>query len=126
MSGRRILVVGSANTDLVMGVDSGPMHMAVAMDTPTVHLFGPVSPAAFGPWGDPARHVVVQASYADEPCHGRSCNRLDFAGQDLAQHRCMASISLEEALAAAEGLLSRRDLRWQERCPEGAEARPGT
>ena len=111
---------------LVMGVDSGPLHLAVAMGTPTVHLFGPVSPVAFGPWGDPARHVVVQASYADEPCHGRPCNRLDFAGQELAEHRCVASITLEDALAAAEGLRSRRAVRPPERFQEGAEAHPGT
>jgi ADP-heptose:LPS heptosyltransferase len=109
--------------DLVMGVDSGPMHMAVAVETPTVHLLGPVSPVAFGPWGAPGRHVVVQASYAEEPCRGRPCNRLDFAGSDLAQHRCMASIALEDVLAAAEGLLSRRDLKPPEGRPEAAEAR---
>jgi ADP-heptose:LPS heptosyltransferase len=114
--------------DLVLGVDSGPMHLAVAMDAPTVHLFGPVSPVAFGPWGDPERHVVVQASYAGEPCHGRPCNRLDYSGRDLADHRCMASISLEAALAATERLLNQRVQVQQtpEECREGAEARPGT
>jgi ADP-heptose:LPS heptosyltransferase len=108
--------------DLVMGVDSGPMHLAVAMDTPTVHLFGPVSPAVFGPWGDPGRHVVVQASYGEAPCHGGPCNRLDFAGNDLARHRCMASIALGDALSAAEGLLSRPARTSPERRPAGGVA----
>jgi ADP-heptose:LPS heptosyltransferase len=112
--------------DLALGVDSGPMHLAVAMDTPTVHLFGPVSPAGFGPWGDPARHVVVQASYAAEPCHGRPCNRLDFTEREMADHRCMASIGLQRALAAAEGLLSQLASPTPEGCPKGAEARPAT
>jgi ADP-heptose:LPS heptosyltransferase len=112
--------------DLVLGVDSGPMHLAVAMDTPTVHLFGPVSPAAFGPWGDPVRHVVVQATYGEAPCHGRPCDRLDFAGKDLAQHRCMASIALEDVLAGAEGLLSRTARISPEGYRAGGEADPET
>ncbi len=110
--------------DLVLGVDSGPMHLAVAMDAPTVHLFGPVSPVAFGPWGDPARHVVVQASFTEMPCHGQPCNRLDFTGKELAKHRCMASITLEAALAAADGLLSRRTMGSREAGSGAVEARP--
>ncbi len=96
--------------DLALGVDSGPMHLAVAVDVPSVHLFGPVSPAVFGPWGDPARHVVIQAKYEEAICHGGPCNRLDFESGELAAHHCMASISLEAVLAAADGLLSRRAL----------------
>ena len=48
-----------ARCRLVLGVDSGPLHLAVALGTPTVHLFGPVDSRAFGPWGNPAHHIVV-------------------------------------------------------------------
>jgi ADP-heptose:LPS heptosyltransferase len=112
--------------DLVLGVDSGPLHMAVAVDTPTVHLFGPVSPAAFGPWGDPVRHVVIQASYGETPCHGHPCDRLDYPAKYLAQHRCMATIALEDVLAAAEGLLSRTARISPEGYRAGAEGDPET
>jgi heptosyltransferase-2/heptosyltransferase-3 len=91
-----------ARCTLVLGVDSGPLHLAVAMDTPTVHLYGPVDPAAFGPWGDPERHGVVQAHYFDQLCHGRPCNRLDYAPAELPEHGCLATISVEEVVAAAE------------------------
>ena len=40
---------------LVIGPDSGPLHLAVAVRTPTVHLYGPVNRRAFGPWGSPQR-----------------------------------------------------------------------
>lgn len=97
-----------ALSDLVLGPDSGPLHLAVAMGTPTVHLYGPVDPATFGPWGDPQRHIVLQARYYDEPCRGRPCNRLDYSAAELAIHNCMATITVDEVLKAAEDLLSGR------------------
>jgi lipopolysaccharide heptosyltransferase II len=87
---------------LVLGVDSGPLHLAVAVGAPSVHLCGPVDPALFGPWGDPARHTVVQARYFDQPCHHRPCNRLDYAPAELTAHPCMATIEVAQVLEAAE------------------------
>jgi ADP-heptose:LPS heptosyltransferase len=86
---------------LVLGVDSGPLHLAVAVGAPTVHLYGPVDPALFGPWGDPVRHAVVQAQYFDQPCQRRPCNRLDYAPAELPAHPCMATITVEQVLEAA-------------------------
>ncbi len=63
------LVALLAHATLVLGVDSGPLHLAVSQGTPTVHLFGPTDPKRFGPWGDPARHRVVRAGLACSPCH---------------------------------------------------------
>jgi ADP-heptose:LPS heptosyltransferase len=95
-----------ARCRLVLGADSGPLHLAVAVGAPTVHLFGPIDPALFGPWGDPAQHVVVQARFFDEPCHNRPCNRLDYAGDELAQHTCMRTITVEDVVTAASRLLA--------------------
>jgi heptosyltransferase-2/heptosyltransferase-3 len=50
-----------ARCQLVVGADTGPMHLAVALGVPTVHLFGPFEPTLFGPWGDPTRHRIVRA-----------------------------------------------------------------
>jgi len=88
---------------LVMGSDSGPLHLAVAVGIPTIHLYGPVAPAKFGPWGDPARHVVLATSW---PC--APCNRLDWTPDVLGQHRCMADIAPEQVLGIAKRLLQER------------------
>lgn len=93
-----------AESDLVIGADSGPLHLAVAVGTPTIHLFGPADPALFGPWSErPAEHVVIRAN---SPC--APCNRLDFLPEELPRHRCMETISPAEVLQAAEALLLRR------------------
>lgn len=95
-----------ARCRLALGADSGPLHLAVAVGVPTVHLFGPVDPALFGPWGDPAQHIMLQARYFDEPCHNRPCNRLDYTTAELPQHLCMQTITAEDVLAAAERILN--------------------
>jgi lipopolysaccharide heptosyltransferase II len=88
---------------LVVGTDSGPMHLAVAMQTPSVHLFGPVSARTFGPWGDPARHIVLTSGLA---CI--ACNRLDYTQSELSAHPCVPLIAERQVLAAAEAALSSR------------------
>ena len=85
---------------LALGSDSGPMHLAVALGVRTIHLYGPVAPGKFGPWGDPARHAVLTTSW---PC--APCNRLDWTPDVLEQHRCMADIAPEQVLNLAQRLL---------------------
>jgi lipopolysaccharide heptosyltransferase II len=87
---------------LVIGVDSGPLHLAVSQDVPTVHLFGPVDHRTFGPWGDASRHLVVVSGKSCIPC-----NRLDYAPHELEEHDCARSITAESVLKAAETLLKR-------------------
>jgi len=89
-----------ARCQLVLGVDSGPLHLAVAVGTPTVHLFGPVDSLTFGPWGDPARHLVVTSEMNCIPC-----NRLDYAPAELHQHPCVRNITVEQVLEAVERLV---------------------
>ncbi len=84
--------------DLVLGSDSGPLHLAVAVGTPTVHLFGPSHPHLFGPWGDPERHVVIFSPWQCAPC-----GKFDWS--DLAEHGCVRDISEEIVLKAAGQLL---------------------
>ena len=85
---------------LVLGSDSGPLHLAVAVGAPTIHLYGPVPAAKFGPWGDPARQVVLASSWSCAPC-----DRLDWAPDVLAQHACMAAITPDDVIRAAHVLL---------------------
>ncbi len=91
---------------LALGPDCGPLHLAVAVGTPTVHLYGPASAVLFGPWGDPARHRVVMSDWACIPC-----NRLDYTENELPLHGCVRDIPLEQVIAAAEEVLTNRTVR---------------
>jgi heptosyltransferase-2/heptosyltransferase-3 len=87
---------------LVLGADCGPLHLAVAAGARTIHLYGPASTIKFGPWGDPADHVVLTTPWGCAPCH-----RLDWPAEVLAHHACMAAIQPEAVLLAAAGVLAR-------------------
>jgi lipopolysaccharide heptosyltransferase II len=89
-----------ARCRLALGVDSGPLHLAVAVGTPTVHLYGPVDSRTFGPWGDPARHVVLTSDMDCIPC-----NRLDYREDELEAHPCVRDISEAQVTEAARRLL---------------------
>lgn len=81
--------------DLVVGVDSGPLHLATATGTYTVTLFGPTDHARFGPWGPPERHQVVRSGLWCSPCGAvAACPR----GTQPAE--CMATIKPAQVLAA--------------------------
>lgn len=84
---------------LVAGVDSGPLHLAVAVGTPTVHLYGPSFVEQYGPWGAPDRHRVVTAGLRCPDCGNLSLARPEGAG-------CMLAISVDAAIAASEELVS--------------------
>jgi lipopolysaccharide heptosyltransferase II len=55
--------------DAVISNDSGPMHLAVSVGTPTVGIFGPTAARNSGPYG--ARHRAVQAHIYCGPCARR-------------------------------------------------------
>jgi ADP-heptose:LPS heptosyltransferase len=97
--GQLAAIYGTA--DLVLGSDSGPLHLAVATGAKTVHLYGPVPAAKFGPWGDPARNVVIQSNFACVPC-----DRLDWPPDALPLHGCMAAIEPQQVVDAALRLLT--------------------
>jgi ADP-heptose:LPS heptosyltransferase len=85
---------------LVMGVDSGPLHLAAAQGVPTIHLYGPGDSGRFGPWGDSARHVVIRADLWCSPCGVfKACPR------GLARPECMERIGVALVVAEARRLL---------------------
>jgi ADP-heptose:LPS heptosyltransferase len=53
---------------LVVGTDSGPLHLAAAVGAPTVRVYGPTDEAIFGPWGPPQKHVVLVNPLPCRPC----------------------------------------------------------
>lgn len=56
---------------VAIGPDSGPMHIASAVGTPVVALFGATSPARSGPWG--WHHLVVRGDVPCSPCYLSRC-----------------------------------------------------
>jgi heptosyltransferase-2 len=72
--------------DLFVTNDSGPMHLANALGTPVLALFGPTDPDATAPFQDPSAYL--HKAPPCWPCAYRDCP---------IDHRCMESISPEEA-----------------------------
>lgn len=60
-----------ARAALCIGPDSGPGHIAAAVGTRAVTIFGPTAPARTAPWG--SEHLVVQSSIGCSPCYRRTC-----------------------------------------------------
>ena len=75
--------------------DTGPMHLAAAVGTPVVALFGPTAPWRTGPFGE--GHQVVRAAPPCSPCFKRRC--------DANRCRCMADITAAQVLEAARRIL---------------------
>ena len=93
----RELAAVAANARLFFGVDSAPMHIAAAMGTPVVALFGPSSEKVWGPWRVPHRIVT-----SDDPC--RPCGNDGCGGGKVSE--CLTLLPVERALSAINELLA--------------------
>ncbi len=80
--------------EVCLTCDSGPMHIAAAVGTPTVALFGPTDPVRHRPYG--VGHTVIEKSVSCRPCYKRSCHRQD------APHLCTQEIGIDEVVTAVE------------------------
>jgi len=89
----RQLIVLIAHAFLFIGIDSGPMHMAAALNTPLVAIFGPQSKDRWGPYGE--GHTVIQKKWNCVPCRKQGCN-----GQGTS--RCLDELSAKEVIAVLE------------------------
>ena len=90
-------LVGRAR--LFVGVDSAPLHMASAMGTPAVVLFGPSGEVEWGPWH--IRSRVLTSSHSCRPCGHNGCG-----GGNRSQ--CLEVIPVERVLAACDELAHAR------------------
>ncbi|GAC1643652.1 MAG: glycosyltransferase family 9 protein [Herpetosiphon sp.] len=86
---------------LVLGVDSGPLHVAAAVGTPTLALFGPGDDQRFGPWGSGARQVCLRSELWCAPC-----GVLDRCPRGTAPSECMTLIRPEVVLDTARRMLN--------------------
>jgi len=80
----------------VITTDSGPMHLAAAVGTPVIALFGPTDPARTGPYG--TGHTIVRAGLSCSPCLLKKCSTKE----------CMVEITPEQVLAAVEKKLQEK------------------
>lgn len=76
--------------NLVITTDTGPMHLAAAVQAYVIALFGPTAPWRTGPYGP--NHVIIRKNLPCSPCLQKTCSA----------KRCMELISVEEVLAAAK------------------------
>ena len=85
-------VIGAAR--LFIGNDSGPMHLASAMQTPTIALFGQNTPLRYGPWEN--RNVTLYHRVECSPCAQTTCKR---------RPSCLELITLDEVKGAVDRVL---------------------
>lgn len=88
----------TARARLFLGVDSAPMHIAAAMGTPVVALFGPSGEHEWGPWQVPHRVVA-----SDHPC--RPCGNDGCGGSKVSE--CLVTLPVERVHSAINELLAR-------------------
>jgi lipopolysaccharide heptosyltransferase II len=85
---------------LLITNDGGPLHMAVALGTKTVSIFGPVDDKVYGPYPPSDSHIVIKKDLPCRPCYKNF--RMPYCERD---RECIKSISVEEVYQAARRLL---------------------
>ena len=81
---------------LFVGVDSAPMHMAAAMGTPVVVLFGPSGDKEWGPWM--TRHRIITTAHSCRPCGRDGCG-----GSKVSD--CLTTLPVDRVVVACHELL---------------------
>jgi lipopolysaccharide heptosyltransferase II len=82
---------------LVVANDTGPMHLAVAMKSKTIALFGPTSPKLTGPYGGGNYTVIWKTQRCDVPCYDVTC----------ADNSCMRQITVDDVFSKAQEMLKK-------------------
>jgi len=90
--------------DLLITGDTGPMHLAAAVGTPVVALFGPSDPARYGPRAALERVLVA----SEVPC--RPCGQVRLPPRRCRGHvpDCLDALSVDRVVDAANALLDER------------------
>jgi len=85
-----------AGAKVLIGVDSLPIHLAGAVRTPVVALFGPSGDIEWAPWQVP--HRIVTSPFACRPCGRAGCGDSQISD-------CLTAIPVSQVLAAVDALL---------------------
>ena len=84
------------HASIVVTTDSGPMHIAAAVGTPVVALFGPTDPRRTGPYG--TGHTVISMKLPCSPCFLKQCPTRE----------CMEGITVEEVFEVVKEKLGKK------------------
>jgi len=77
-----IAIISRAN--FIVSNDSGPMHIAAALNVPVFAIFGPTDPSRTGPYGK--GHTIIREDILCSPCFRKSCDEM----------KCMKDLSVEK------------------------------
>ena len=91
-------ILAMAAASLAISNDSGLMHIAAALGTPTMGIFGPTSPYHWAPLNGLAATVQTKTHVPCQPCHRPVCRMND--------HRCMRDIPPSDVVAIAGRVLA--------------------
>ena len=80
--------------------DSGLQHVAAAIGTPTIGIFGPTSPWHWAPLNPLAAAIETHTDVPCRPCHQPICR--------LVHHRCMREIPVAQVLPEVQRALAHR------------------
>jgi heptosyltransferase-2 len=90
-------ILAMAAASVAISNDSGLMHIAAGLGTPTMGIFGPTSPYLWAPLNGLAATVQTKTQLSCQPCQRTVCTMND--------HRCMRDISAAEIVAIAQRVL---------------------
>ncbi len=96
-------ILAMAAADVAISNDSGLMHIAAAIGTPTMGIFGPTSPYHWAPLNGLAATVQTKTVVPCQPCHRPVCTMND--------HRCMREIPAADVVATAQRVLAEAEAR---------------
>lgn len=91
-------VIGMAAASVAVANDSGLMHIAAAVGTPTIGIFGPTSPLLWGPLNPLAATVMTKTVVPCQPCHKPVCA--------MNNHACMRDIPAEDVAGIIQGVMA--------------------
>jgi len=79
---------------MFIGVDTGPLHIAAALGTRVLGLYGPKDPVIYGPYGE--GHIIVRSGVPCSPCTLRHCEEVI----------CMKKLAVKDVHLAAKKILA--------------------
>jgi len=86
---------------LFIGNDSGPMHMAAALDVPVIAIFGRnipgVSPTRWRPWG--IKHIVFHEDSGCFPCYDAECPY---------EYKCIRAVTVDAVFEAVQKIMTEK------------------